>query len=290
MPEHISVLLSTVLEVLDPKDSKTYFDGTFGGGGYTKAILNASNCNVIATDRDEYVQQFAKEVKDQYGDRFDFHHAKFSEIKSVLNKTKQYTVDAVILDLGVSNFQLENAERGFSFKRDGDLDMRMGLSDTTALDIIQKYSEKDLANLIYEFGEEPFSRRIAKNIKLHIKEIHTTTDLAEIIHKSVGYHGKTDTATKTFQALRICVNNELGELQSTLKDAVDVLNPGGKIIIVTFHSLEDRIVKMFFKELSLQDNKSKFKLYSKKPIPPTEEEIRFNPKSRSAKLRCLIKL
>lgn len=287
MSEHISVLMPEVLEALAPHGGATYFDGTFGGGGYTRAILESADCRVIATDRDGYVHSFADSVKDKYGDRFAFFHAKFSEIKRVLDGKK---IDGVVLDLGVSNFQLEDAERGFSFKREGPLDMNMGLGNITALDIIRDYSERDLANLIYEFGEEPFSRRIAKNIKLHLRDIHSTTDLADVIHKTVGKHGKTDSATKTFQALRICVNDELGELQQALKDASEVLNPGGRIVIVSFHSLEDRIVKLFFRELTRGQNGHRFELYSKKPIMPSEDEIRFNPKSRSAKLRCVIKL
>lgn len=286
MAEHVPVLLSEVIEILAPKDNAVYFDGTFGGGGYTQAILEKANCRVIATDRDEHVQKIADSVKNTYGERFSFHHAKFGDIKRVIEADNFSTVDGIVLDLGVSNFQLENAERGFSFKRAGPLDMSMGLNDQTALDIIRQYSERDLANLIYEFGEEPFSRRIAKNIKLHLRDIHTTTDLADVIHKSVGQRGKTDSATKTFQALRICVNDELGQLRSALNAAPEVLKPKGKIIIVSFHSLEDRIVKLFFKELS---QKGDFEMYSKKPISPSATELQNNPKSRSAKLRCAIR-
>lgn len=287
MSEHISVLKSEAIEILSPQAGAVYFDGTFGGGGYTKAILESAECRVIAADRDEHVKVFADGVKSVYGDRFSFHHAKFSEIKQMLAGEK---IDGVVLDLGVSNFQLENAERGFSFKREGPLDMSMGLSSTNALKIIRSYSEKDLADLIYEFGEEPFSRRIAKNIKLHLREINTTADLADVIHKTVGKRGKTDSATKTFQALRICVNDELGELRAVLRDAAGLLNPGGKIIVVSFHSLEDRIVKLFFRELTQNGGGQRFELYSKKPITPTENEMQFNPKSRSAKLRCVVKL
>lgn len=286
MSEHVPVLLSEVIEILAPKDNAVYFDGTFGGGGYTQAILEKANCRVIATDRDEHVQKIADSVKNTYGEHFSFHHAKFGDIKRVIEADNFSTVDGIVLDLGVSNFQLENAERGFSFKRAGPLDMSMGLNDQTALDIIRQYSERDLANLIYEFGEEPFSRRIAKNIKLHLRDIHTTTDLADVIHKSVGQRGKTDSATKTFQALRICVNDELGQLQLALNAATETLKPKGKIIIVSFHSLEDRIVKLFFKELS---RKGDFEMYSKKPISPSATELQNNPKSRSAKLRCAIR-
>lgn len=290
MTEHIPVLLTKVLEVLSPKDGAVYFDGTFGGGGYSKAILEAANCRVIATDRDEHVKNIANHMGKAYGDRFSFYHSKFSEIKSILSHEKISGVDAIILDLGVSNFQLQDADRGFSFKQEGPLDMGMGLCETTALGVIKKYSETDLADIIYKFGEEPFSRRIAKNIKLHLKEIHTTLNLAEVIHRAVGKRGKIDSATKTFQALRIYVNDELGELQKMLQNAVDVLTHNGKIIVVSFHSLEDRIVKVFFKNLVLQNDRTKYKLYSKKPITPSETEVQFNPKARSAKLRCIEKL
>lgn len=286
MSEHVPVLLSEVIEILAPKDNAVYFDGTFGGGGYTQAILEKANCRVIATDRDEHVQKIADSMKNTYGEVFSFHHAKFSDIKQVIESENFSTVDGIVLDLGVSNFQLEDAERGFSFKRAGPLDMSMGLNDQTALDIIRQYSERDLANLIYEFGEEPFSRRIAKNIKLHLRDIRTTMDLADVIHRSVGQRGKTDSATKTFQALRICVNDELGQLQLALNAATETLKPKGKIIIVSFHSLEDRIVKLFFKELS---QKGDFEMYSKKPISPSATELQNNPKSRSAKLRCAIR-
>lgn len=286
MAEHIPVLLKEVIEILSPKDNAVYFDGTFGGGGYTQAILAKVNCRLIATDRDEHVREIADSVKNAYGERFSFYHAKFSEIKRIIAAEKLTAVDGIVLDLGVSNFQLEDANRGFSFKHTGPLNMSMGLNKLTALDIIHKYSERDLANLIYEFGEEPFSRRIAKNIKLHLREIRTTTDLANVIHNSIGNRGKTDSATKTFQALRICVNDELEQLQSALKSITEVLKPNGKIIVVSFHSLEDRIVKLFFRELAKNGN---FELYSKKPISPSIEELQNNPKSRSAKLRCVIR-
>lgn len=286
MSEHIPVLLNEVIEASAPQNGAVYFDGTFGGGGYTRAILDKADCRIIATDRDENVQKIADSVKDTYNDRFVFHHAKFSDIGNVLASEEIPSIDGIVLDLGVSNFQLENAERGFSFKRAGPLDMRMGLNKQTALDIIRRYSERDLANLIYEYGEEPFSRRIAKNIKLHLKDIHTTTDLANVIHQTTGQRGKTDSATKTFQALRIAVNDELEQLRLGLKSVVEFLKPNGRIVAVTFHSLEDRIVKLFFKELS---QKGEFELYSKKPISPSDEELRNNPKSRSAKLRCAIR-
>ncbi|GHU11430.1 ribosomal RNA small subunit methyltransferase H [Alphaproteobacteria bacterium] len=282
MCEHKSVLLKEVLEILSPVDGCMYFDGTFGGGGYTKAILESSNCRVIACDRDERVIIIADDFKKKYGDRFQFFHDKFSNIKSILRDD----CDGVVLDLGISNFQLADPERGFSFKSSGPIDMSMGLCDETAMDVIHRYSEKDLADIIYKFGEEHFSRRIAKNIKLHLKKISNTEDLANVIRNCIGRRGKIDPATKTFQALRIFVNKELEELEKVLADSIPLLKPNGKILVVSFHSLEDRIVKLFFKELSSPKD-SPFILLNKKPVTPSEEELILNLKSRSAKLRCM---
>jgi 16S rRNA (cytosine1402-N4)-methyltransferase len=190
--------------------------------------------------------------------------------------------------LGVSTFQLTDPARGFSFNLSGPIDMGMGLCNQTAMDIIQKYSKQDLANIIYKYGEEHFSRRIAENIKKNLRKIRTTEDLANVIRSCVRKTGKIDPATKTFQALRIFVNQELEELEKILCDSIDLLNPGGKIIVVSFHSLEDRIVKLFFRKLvqqNSQTNERFFTLLTKKPITPSAEEIAVNQKSRSAKLR-----
>ena len=210
-------------------------------------------------------------------------------MKTLLQQYGVEKIDGAVLDLGVSNFQLSEASRGFSFRACGPLDMSMGLSEETALDVIHRLSEKDLANVIYEYGEEHFSRRISSAIKKNIDKISTTTDLADVIHSCMKKRGKIDTATKTFQALRIYVNREIEELKLALTSLSGLLNPGGKIIVVSFHSLEDREVKIFFKQLSLE-NKGKFQILTKKPIVPSNEEIEFNPKSRSAKLRglCMI--
>ncbi|GHU16775.1 ribosomal RNA small subunit methyltransferase H [Alphaproteobacteria bacterium] len=282
MCEHKSVLLKEVLDMLSPVDGGVYFDGTFGGGGYTKAILESSDCRVIACDRDERVVKIADDFKKKYNDRFQFFHDKFSNIKSIMRED----CDGVVLDLGVSNFQLADPERGFSFKSSGPVDMSMGLCDETAMDVMHRYSEKDLADIIYKFGEEHFSRKIAKNIKLNLKKITNTEDLANVIRNCISRRGKIDPATKTFQALRIFVNKELEELEKVLADSINLLKPNGKILVVSFHSLEDRIVKLFFKEMSFPKD-SPFILLNKKPITPSEEELTLNPKSRSAKLRCL---
>ncbi len=288
--EHIPVLLNEVLSMLSPNSRGIYFDGTLGGGGYTRAILESADCKVIACDRDQYVKRIAEDFVDKYQQRFDFSHAKFSDIKSILKRKNIEKVDGIILDLGVSTFQLSDSSRGFSFKLTGPLDMSMGLSEETALEVIRKYSEKELADIIYKFGEEHFSRKIAKNIKMHLNKINNTEDLANIVRYCVKKTGKTDPATKTFQAFRIFVNKELEELEKILSASVDLLNPNGKIVIVSFHSLEDRIVKLFFKELSKKNNDGKFVLLTKKPIVPTREEYLANPKSRSAKLRGICML
>lgn len=288
MSGHVSVLLNKVLEVLKPSNGKIYFDGTFGGGGYSRAILNSSDCSVIACDRDDLVIPLAESLKKEFPTRFFFIHSKFSNIREILNQQKVKRVDGIVLDLGLSNFQLEDESRGFSFRSKGKVNMAMGLCDKTAMDVIQKCSEEHLANIIYTLGEERFSRRIAKNIKKNLKTIKTAENLANVIRSCLRYRGKTDPATKTFQALRIFVNQELEELKNILNEAVNLLNPGGKIIVVSFHSLEDRIVKYFFKECAAQ--KTKFQILTKKPLVPDLEEIVQNPKSRSAKLRCLLKL
>ncbi|MDR2645839.1 MAG: 16S rRNA (cytosine(1402)-N(4))-methyltransferase RsmH [Holosporaceae bacterium] len=279
MMQHIPVLRQEMLDLLAPQDVGVYVDGTFGGGGYTKAILESANCKVIAFDRDPYVKVIADKFEADYKERFNFFHAKYGDIRSIIESK----FDGLVLDLGVSSFQLSDPSRGFSFNLSGPLDMGMGLCEGTAQDIIRKYSERDLADIIYTFGEERFSRRIAKNIKLNLNKISNTQDLANIIRSCIKKIGKTDPATKTFQALRIFVNDELEELKKVLRDSAHLLNTNGKLVVVSFHSLEDRIVKSFFKELALEKNR--FKLLTKKPITPTLEEISRNHKSRSAKLR-----
>ena len=288
MSEHIPVLLNEVLNFLDPSDGKIYFDGTFGGGGYSRAILEKADCSVIACDRDELVIPIAKKLHTEFPSRFSFFHSKFSDIKKVLAQQIIQKLDGIVLDLGLSNFQLEDESRGFSFKSKGNVDMTMGLCDETAMDIIHRCSEEQLANIIYTFSEERFSRRIAKNIKKNLRSIKTAEDLANAVRSCVRRTGKIDQATKTFQALRIFVNRELEELKIILNESLALLNSGGKIVVVSFHSLEDRIVKSFFKECGQQ--RCDFQIVTKKPIAPSEEEIEANPKSRSAKLRCLLRL
>ncbi len=304
MPEkysHIPVMLDEVINILSPKNDGIYIDCTFGTGGYSQAILQKAKCTLHAIDRDDNAFPYAKKLKERFPDSFTFHHDKFSNLSQLGIKE----IDGVIFDIGVSSPQLDNPERGFSFAKEGKLDMGMGLNNFSAKEIVNDFSESDLADLIYEYGEEAFSRKIAKAIVIHRKKkiIETTTELADIIHKTIGNKGKTDSATKTFQAIRICVNDELNELSKALSSAFTLLKKDGKLLVVTFHSLEDRIVKQFFKHLSgktgsvsrympiAEKNPQKEILaYEIHLIKPSENEIAENPRSRSAKLRCLKKV
>lgn len=288
MSEHIPVLLNEVLNLLEPSEEKVYFDGTFGGGGYSEAILERANCSVVACDRDELVIPIAEKLQAKFPSRFHFVHSKFSAIKKILAERNIQKVDGIVLDLGLSNFQLEDESRGFSFNSKGDIDMTMGLCNETAMDVIHRCSEEQLANIIYTYSEERFSRRIAKVIKRNLKYIKTAEDLANAVRSCVRRTGRIDQATKTFQALRIFVNRELDELKFILNESLSLLNPGGKIAVVSFHSLEDRIVKSFFRDCGFE--KGVYQVMTKKPIVPSEEEIARNPKSRSAKLRGLLLL
>ena len=279
---HIPVMLNEVLEYLSPVDGGIYFDGTFGGGGYTRAILESCNCRVIATDRDENVLPNVEKIKQDFGERFMFSLSRFSDIEHVLASNNLDKIDGIVLDVGVSSFQIDDPERGFSFNKCGDLDMRMGLNEMSALDAIRNLKEADLADIIYEYGEERASRRIAKAIKQNCAKIHTTMDLANVIHSVMPRNFKRDTATKTFQALRIFVNNELEELEFILKYGINFLGDCGRVVVVSFHSLEDRVVKNVFNSVE------NAKILTKKPIVPSDDELNYNQRSRSAKLRALM--
>lgn len=277
--EHVSVMLDEVLEILNPGPGEIFFDGTFGAGGYSKAILNCTGTSVIACDRDPLVIPFSKNVENFFAGRFKFFHSKFSDIENILNQ-KEF-LDGIVLDLGISNLQLQDESRGFSFFSESSLNMEMGLCEESVMDVLKNYSEKNLADIIYKYGEETRSRKIAKSIKLYLKNIRSSRDLAEVVFKAVGKNSKIHPATKTFQALRIFVNKELYELEKFLNFAPNLLKKNGKIVIVSFHSLEDRIVKLKFKSL-----KNEFEILTKKPKTPSEKEIKSNFKSRSAKLRA----
>lgn len=300
--KHIPVMLREVLQNLAPTDGKVYVDATFGNGGYTQAILDAADCKVIALDRDPNVKARAEELKSIYGNRFEFRAGQFGDFADLVSEE----IDGAVFDIGVSSMQLDNKERGFSFSKEAPLDMRMSCEGTSAADLVNSLSEKELADIIYKYGEERKSRQIAAKIiaARKTKKICTTTELADIVHSVVKKSPAStiDPATRTFQALRIAVNNELGELESGLEGALSRLNPNGRLVVVSFHSLEDRIVKSFF-----NDNLGKPKAVSRympqvaaetaariascsKAILPQDDEIASNPRSRSAKLRFAIKI
>ena len=298
--KHIPVMLNEVLAHLRPANGETYVDATFGNGGYTQAILDSADCKVIALDRDPTVLPRVEEIKKQYGKRFDFKSGCFGNIDELISEP----VDGFVFDIGVSSMQLDIAERGFSFAKEAPLDMRMSLSGITAADIVNNLSENDLADLIYQYGEERKSRQIARKIveyRRH-KPIVTTTELANIIYSVIHRtHDTIDPATRTFQALRIAVNDELEELRRGLQAAVNKLTPGGRLVVVDFHSLEDRIVKNFFNKLAGKTNgvsrylpeapSKEQPLFCQitKVVAPTKTECAANPRARSAKLRCAVK-
>lgn len=311
---HIPVMLEEVLHCLDPQDHETYIDGTFGAGGYSKAILNHAQTNIIAFDRDPSAIKTAHALQEKYGQRLTSIHSDFGDMLTQCQKHGFEQVDGIVLDLGVSSMQLDQAQRGFSFQRDGDLDMRMDDSKEsgmeTAAELIDRISIDNLADILYLYGEEHKSRRIARTIKEeHAKApITTTLQLANIVAKANPQSPKVKThpATKTFQALRIAVNDELGQLEKALDASLSLLKPKGRLVIVSFHSLEDRIVKQFLRQhsgantttsrhlpslelTSPSDISVHFTLPSKKALSASTEEIKINPRSRSAKLRYAIR-
>ena len=270
--EHTPVLLNEVIRTINPQSGKLYFDATFGWGGYTKKLLDSCACEVIAIDQDPKVKSRAKEFKREYGTRFNFIESKFSEICSVLKKLNTKKVDGFVFDIGVSSMQLDNPQRGFSFNKEGPLDMRMGTSELTAEEFINSASEDELADIIYNYGDERKSRRIAKLIVEHrkINPIKTTLHLADIILKvkPKKNNHKKHPATKTFQAIRIYLNDEFNELFAGLTNAEQALSEDGKICVVTFHSLEDKIVKNYFYKSSGMDYSS----YKNLPVETNDSE------------------
>ena len=300
---HVSVMLNEVVSTLAPKDGEVYVDGTFGYGGYTRAFLESADCTVIAIDRDPSAKLRADEMKAEFGERLIFVHGRFGDALELVKSAGYQQVDGFVLDIGVSSMQIDQAERGFSFRFDGPLDMRMDTSSgETAAHIVNTYEEEDIANLIYKYGEDRKSRIIARALvkERDIAPIDTTTRLAEII-RAVIYKSpkdKIDPATRTFQALRIAVNDELGELEQGLAAAEELLKEGGRLVVVSFHSLEEGIVKSFLYErsgktpapskylpVSATETLPSFILSPRKPLDPTDAEIQQNPRSRSARLR-----
>jgi 16S rRNA (cytosine1402-N4)-methyltransferase len=281
---HVPVLADTLIDALQIPDRGCYLDCTVGGGGHSERILlGASDVRLVAIDQDAIALEAAQTRLAPFADRVEFLHGNFSTYKP--SELGQF--DGIIADLGVSSAQLDQPQRGFSFRAEGDLDMRMDQrQDLTAADIVNTYAEKTLADIFFTLGEERLSRRIARNI-VEQRPFHTTTQLAEAIARCVpsSYrHGRIHPATRVFQALRIEVNQELKVLEKWLLQAVDWLKPNGKIAVISFHSLEDRIVKQTFR----QDQR--LQIITKKPLIATDEEIRANPRSRSAKLRVAAKI
>ncbi|MGP9809909.1 16S rRNA (cytosine(1402)-N(4))-methyltransferase RsmH [Rhodopseudomonas sp. NSM] len=298
-PHHIPVLGPEAVELLAPRDGGVYVDGTFGAGGYTRLMLGAADTLVIAIDRDRSAIAGGFDLVQSANGRLTLVEDRFSNLAEVCEAQGAATVDGVVMDIGVSSMQVDQAERGFSFRQDGPLDMRMGTDGPTAADVVAHASEADLANIIYIFGEEKFSRHIARAIIAARKEapIATTRALAEIVGSVVrSKPGQIHPATRTFQALRIFVNEELDELYQALAAAERVLKPGGRLAVVTFHSLEDRIVKTFLTERSRTGGGSRhlpapdlpapsFTVLTKRPIIADDAEVAANPRARSAKLR-----
>ena len=302
---HIPVLLKEVLGEISPKDGGVYVDGTFGAGGYTRATLQAANCTVYAIDRDPDAIANGQTLVEEFNGRLKLLHGTFGHMKDLLEEQGVSRVDGIMLDIGVSSMQIDQAERGFSFQKDGALDMRMSQSGLSAADVVNKYGEKEIADIIYLYAEERYSRRIAAAIVSRRKEkpFLTTLDLANVV-RSVVPHKKDDIdpATRTFQALRIYVNDELEQLRSGLSEAEELLNHGGRMAVVSFHSLEDRIVKNFITEKSgktarpsrylpdAEQTVATLKPLTKKPIIPSSQECIENPRARSARLRSAERL
>ena len=273
---HRPVLLEATLAALEPGPGKVIVDATFGGGGHTGALL-ASGARVIALDKDPEAiargrARFAGE------ERLDLVEADFRELERVLDGLGLERVDGVLADLGVSSYHLDDPRRGFSYRLEGPLDMRMGRGQLTAADVVNTFDEQELAEILATYGEEPRARRIARAI-VQKRPFRTTTELARVVQAAAGYRRAGHPARKTFQALRLYVNDELGALKDLLSALPRVLVPGGRAAIISFHSLEDRLVKRFFKE------HPDMRPLTKKPIVPTPEEVATNPRARSAKLR-----
>ncbi len=301
MSGHQPVMLAEVLEALSPRDGAHYIDGTFGGGGYARAILDAADCTVLGIDRDPDAIARGVEMAKHYGGRLTLAQGEFSAMDEFCGGHS----DGVVLDLGVSSFQFDQAERGFSFREDGPLDMRMSRSGESAADVVNGADEGDLARIIRDLGEEKFARRVARAI-IAARPLSRTSELADVVAKALGpaaLRHPIHPATRTFQALRIHVNDELGELERGLEAAERVLKSGGRFVVVAFHSLEDRIVKRFFAERGKPQpagsrhapqaeakHPQTFHLISSKPRLPTDAEIARNPRARSARLRAAEKL
>ncbi|NOZ66274.1 MAG: 16S rRNA (cytosine(1402)-N(4))-methyltransferase RsmH [Alphaproteobacteria bacterium] len=309
-PRHFPVMGGEVLDLMAPVAGEVYVDGTFGAGGYSRALLEAADCTVYAIDRDPAVAETAKNMAEEFPGRFHLLPGCFSRMAELLSEQQVEAVNGVMLDIGVSSMQFDDAERGFSFQNDGPLSMRMSDQGLSAEDVVNDMAEGELADVIYQFGEEKKSRRIARAIveARAVARITRTAQLANIIEKAVGYkkyikgRKQIHPATRTFQALRIYVNDELGELDRGLMAAERILAARGRLCVISFHSLEDRIIKKFFKRRSgiqsrgsrhlpqpednADDSVPSFEMIVRGPMKPSKQEIEQNIRSRSAKLRC----
>lgn len=301
---HKSVLLDEAIEQLHIKPNGIYVDATTGGGGHSSKILERlTTGHLYCFDQDEYAFERSKERLDAISNNYTFVKANFVDLKKELNKLGVYHIDGIIYDLGVSSFQFDIPERGFSYNYDAPLDMRMNQSQPlTAEIIVNTYSYEDLVRILFRYGEDPFSKQIARSIERErkIKPIHTTFELVDVIKKALPQkvlHQKGHPAKQTFQALRIAVNDELRVFEVSINDALEMLNSDGYAVVITFHSLEDRICKTVFKEVStievpeglpiMPDVEAKFELITRKPILPSEEELEFNNRAHSAKMRVI---
>ncbi len=307
---HVSVLSDEIIRFLAPKSGGVYVDGTLGGGGHSGQILEASDPDgiLLGFDRDDEAIRVAAERLSRYGDRVRLFHRNFAELESSLKETGIDAVDGLLLDLGVSSYQLDKGDRGFSFQKDAPLDMRMDTScGATAEELVNNLSEKELAGIIRSYGEERWAVRIAKRIveARRIAPLKTTLQLVDVIKGAIPrakWEDRIHPATRTFQALRIAVNHELESLEKGLNEGIEMLRSGGRIAVISFHSLEDRIVKNIFRSfakgcicpksapLCVCGKVPKLKVITGKPVLPGNEEIESNPRSRSAKLRVAEKL
>ncbi|MEM9237604.1 MAG: 16S rRNA (cytosine(1402)-N(4))-methyltransferase RsmH, partial [Verrucomicrobiota bacterium] len=296
---HVSVLPKETAEWMGACEGRFIIDGTLGGGGHSEAFLRAG-ARVLGVDRDPEALAHASKRLAEYGDRFRTWQGNFADLGDNPEGQGGERADGLLLDLGVSSRQLDAPERGFSFRGEGPLDMRMGpATELTAATVVNEWSEDELLRILREYGEEPKALRVVRAIldRRNERPFVTTIDLADCIEKAIGRSGRTHPATKTFQAIRIAVNDELGSLERALESSVDLLKPGGRLLVITFHSLEDRMVKRFMQERSKQwldrpewpeprpNPRRIFRLPQRKAIAPSDEEIKSNPRARSAKLR-----
>jgi 16S rRNA (cytosine1402-N4)-methyltransferase len=307
--KHISVLFEESIDALKVKENGIYVDGTLGGGGHSYGILSVNDsCRLIGIDRDREAVAAASKRLEGFSDRVRIVNRNFSEIKDILNNLGIEEIDGALLDLGVSSYQLDNAERGFSYMHNAPLDMRMNTqAGKSAYDVVNTYSAEELTRIFYEYGEEKWSKRIAEFIceRRKEKDIETTFELVDVIKAAIPKKARMEgghPAKRVFQAIRIEVNDELGILEGAVKDFISSLKTGGRLAVITFHSLEDRIVKKVFQEAAkgcicpkefpvcMCGRKPEIKIISRKPVLPSEKEITENSRSKSAKLRIAEKL